>query len=615
MNEKFYNDQKLIQSDESQWSAYNSKGNTVVIAGPGSGKTRVLTLKAIRLLQSDIHHPSGLACISYSRETVRELKKRLKEYGYRSRGNDFIGTMHGFCLIHILQPFAHLFPQYNVPAPMKIASDELTWEIYTGVLDELKIETNQLSRIVLNRQRSLSFRGTSEVEIQTNAFEVEAAELYEKKLSESGHVDFISMVNISTQMIREQDYIKQSLEAKFPWLLIDEYQDLGKALHEMVLELEALTDIKIFAVGDMNQSIYGFNGAYPDFLEELDSKDDFESIPLTSNYRSNQDIIEGSLDMLTINPPRPEYSAKKRVDEEAEFTFIICEAEMGPQYEIVAQKVIPKLKEKGISYSEIGILVACSKDVVQMATSLNDNNIPFYIVKWDFVNSDVVFWLQECAQWCLDSKLQSFDELFRFWQLQLKVHEHERALWEAIRQRVFFHRILIESKTKTTVLEWLEFILSELDLKDLLNNSDRYPDENDNLDALLNESQNRNLKDSPLRRFAFLGEPENEVTVTTRHSAKGLEFEAVIMLGMEEGRFPYTYKVEEGSRQMQEAHRLCYVSVSRAKRECYLLRSKKHTLIKRDGGTWLKDFAPSRFWNLLYNRFGNNNNLYNSSEY
>jgi DNA helicase-2/ATP-dependent DNA helicase PcrA len=73
-------------------------------------------------------------------------------------------------------------------------------------------------------------------------------------------------------------------------MLIDEYQDLGKALHEMVLELQAVTSIKIFAVGDMNQSIYGLNGAYQDFLEELESIDDFESIPLTSNYRSNQDI-------------------------------------------------------------------------------------------------------------------------------------------------------------------------------------------------------------------------------------------------------------------------------------------------------------------------------------
>lgn len=126
---------------------------------------------------------------------------------------------------------------------------------------------------------------------------------------------------------------------------------------------------------------------------------------------------------------------------------------MQPQYEVVAQKVIPKLREKGISYSEIGILVASSNEVVQMATTLKDNNIPFYIVKWGFVNSDVVFWLQECAQWCLDNNLQSFDELFRFWQSQLKVHNDEQVRWEIIRQRVFFYGILLESKTKNTVIE------------------------------------------------------------------------------------------------------------------------------------------------------------------
>lgn len=603
MNEKFYSDQLLIQSDESQWRAYNSKASTVVIAGPGSGKTRVLTLKAIKLLKSDINRPSGLACISYSRETVRELKKRLKEYGYQASNNDFIGTMHGFCLMHVLQPFAHLFPQYNIPLPLKIASNEVSDQIYEGILAQLSITDKVLSLNNLKRQRSLSFIGNSEVVIESNDIDVRAAKLYEEKLVESGHVDFISMINISTLMIREQDYIKQSLEAKFPWLLIDEYQDLGKPLHEMALELEASTEIKIFAVGDMNQSIYGFAGAYPDFLKELDDKDDFKSIHLTSNYRSNQDIIEGSLDVLKVNPPRPEYLAKRRINEKAEFTFIVCEAEMNQQYEVVAKHVIPQITKKGISHSEIGILVDSSKSVVQMATTLQDHNIPFYIVKWSFNNTVIVVWLQECAKWCLDDKLQSFDELFRFWQALLKVHEHELATWENIRQRVFLHSILLESKSKITVFEWLQFVLSKLDLKELLNNSENHPDENQNLKDLMDEAQNKNLKDASLRRFAHLGNPEEEVTVTTRHSAKGLEFEAVIMLGMVEGYFPF-YKIKDNSRQMEEAHRLCYVSVSRAKRECFLIRSKKHTT------PWgiTKSYMPSRFWNLLHEKFGNKDN-------
>ncbi|MBU2902612.1 UvrD-helicase domain-containing protein [Maribacter dokdonensis] len=617
MNKLFYKDQKLIESDDSQWKAYNSTSNTVVIAGPGSGKTRVLTLKAIKLIQSDIHSPSGLACISYSRETVRELRKRLKEYGYQRSQYDFIGTMHGFCLIHILQPFGHLFPEYNIPVPLKIASNDLIRQIYNGVLAELEVEQIAISITDINKQRSLSFNGSSEVQIQTNAFEVQAAELFEKKLIETGTVDFISMVNISTKMIKEQDYIKKTLEARFPWILIDEYQDLGKALHEIVLELKTQTGAKIFAVGDMNQSIYGFNGAYPDFLVELDTMEDFESIPLTSNYRSNQDIIEGSIDTLALKPPRLKYDAKKRIDESAQLTFITCEAERQEQYEVVTKKIIPKLIKKGISYEDIGILVGSnsffSPEVTEMAAVLKDDNIPFFIVKWTFSNTDIVFWLQDCAQWCLDKTKQSFDELFKFWYYQLELHNDTKFLWEEIRLKSLFHEVLTESKLTLNVLSWLEFIFYKLSLRDMLVDSIRYPDENHNLDLLLDEAKNKNLKESSLKRFAYLGEPENEITVTTRHSSKGLEFEVVILLGMEEGRFPY-FNIEDGSRQMEEAHRLCYVCISRAKSECILLRSKKITLNTRNG-PWLKDYNPSRFWNILIERFGNEKNTFDSNNY
>ena len=249
-----------------------------------------------------------------------------------------------------------------------------------------------------------------------------------------------------------------------------------------------------------------------------------------------------------------------------------------------------------------------------MATVLKDNNIPFYIVKWTFSNSDIVFWLQDCAQWCLDNTKQSFDELFKFWQIQLKLHNDYRFLWEQIRQRTLFHKILNESKSKGNVLDWLEYIFDNLKLREMLIDSDRYPDENENLEFLIDEATNKNLKSAELKRFAYLGEPENETTITTRHSSKGLEFEAVIMLGMEEGRFPYTYNIEEGSRQMQEAHRLCYVCISRAKSECILLRSKKITLNTRNG-PWLKDFDSSRFWNILIERFGNEENTFSSNDY
>lgn len=613
MNNKFYSDQDLIRNDADQWKAYNSNENTVVIAGPGSGKTRVLTLKAIKLCLSEMQTPSGIACISYSRETVRELKKRLREYDYTGNGNDFVGTLHGFSLIHILEPFSHLYPDYGIPLPLKIISNNESDQIYQGVLKELNITDRDVSKTDLDKQRSLSLEGASQVQLQFFEINVLAAELYEEKLKTAGFVDFISMINTATLMIREQDYIRKSLEAKFTWLLIDEYQDLGKALHEMVLELQAQTSIKIFAVGDMNQSIYGFNGAYPDFLDELNNLDDFNSIFLSSNYRSNQEIIEGSLDSLALAPPRLNYIARKRVNESANFSFITCEAEMQQQYEIVSSSVVPNLIAKGISYNEIGIIVGSGNEVRGMANSLNDVGTPFYIVKWQFTNSDVVQWLQDCAQWILDKTKQSFDEIFRFWWKLMEIHDDARILEETIIQKTLFYETLNSSSDKLTVLEWIEFIIDELNLNEVLMDSERYPEENNNLLLLVNEAKNANLIDAPLLRFANLGKPENEVTITTRHSAKGLEFEAVILLGMEEGRFPY-YNIENDSREMAEAHRLCYVCVSRAKKECIMLRSRQYTFAGMYG-PWTKKFQASRFWDILTAHYGTDENIIDAKDY
>lgn len=610
MNDLFYKDRETIKKDKDQWAAYLAKGNTVVTAGPGSGKTRILTLKAISLLANEIYRPSGLACISYSRETVRELRKRLKGYGYQKNSHDFIGTIHGFCLLNIIIPFGHLFPQYKIPQPLKIASYELGMQLYHSVLSNLETDEDTLSKVALDKSRSLSVIGSSSIQLHFSDLEGRASAKFDELLSNSGHIDFISIVNIATQMIREQHYVRFNLESKFPWLLIDEYQDLGKALHEMVLELFATTSIKIFAVGDMNQSIYGFNGAYPDFLEELNLKDDFISIPLNSNYRSYQGIIEASLETLSPIPPRPKYLTMKGTSESAEFTFIECEKELQQQYKCVAKHVIPDLINKGIPYNEIGIIVGSNQNIISMSQVLNAEGIPFYLAKWGFdKSSDVAIWMQECATWCIDKSSQSFDELFDFWNNLLEHHNDNKTFWAGTQKRIFFYTVLNQGENLEFVLEWLNHMISELGLLKTLTDSERYPDEVENLNKIVREAKTGNLFHTPLRRFAFLGEPENEVTITTRHSSKGLEFEAVILLGMEEGSFPY-YTHQKDSREFEEDKRTCYVCVSRAKRVCVLLYSKIIT-IPTQNGPWKQNKNPSIFWKALSEKFGNENNMFN----
>lgn len=615
MNSLFFQDLEMIKKDDKQYEAYQSMENSVIIAGPGSGKTRVLTLKAVTLAKSHIHKPCGLACISFSRESVRELKKRLKSYGYSPSSKDFIGTVHSFSLLHVIQPFAHLYPQYNVKYPIKILPDEIKKNIYNSILKELKIDNHyDLPLADINKHRSLSFRGKSEVNMESSDLIAKAAEIYEAKINETEYIDFTNIINLSARIINEQEYVRDTLRSQFPWLLVDEYQDLGKSLHEMVLELVFNAGIKLYAVGDTNQSIYGFNGGYPDFLIELTTYEGIKTIELISNYRSSQHIIDASIEALKPIPPYPKYIACKRTDDIADFTFITCEEEMEPQYEVVAKKVIPNLLAKGIPFNEIGIITSSNPQIHHMAIYLQQQKIPFFIVNWDFENSAVVVWLQDCATWCNNKNAQSFEDLFKFWKNLINKHNDFRENWENIRLKSFFYKILTESLLLKNLYEWLSYIINHLGLKDTLLDSEIYPNETGNLDELLNEAKYRNLKDANILRFANLGFPEDQVTITTRHSSKGLEFEAVILLGMEEERFPHFTHLNNPIA-LAEDQRLCYVCISRAKKSCILLRSKIYNIPTRRGEIWRKVFEPSRFWVSLHRKFGNEENTFTSENY
>lgn len=616
MNSLFFRDLELIKRDKMQFEAYRSNDNSVIIAGPGSGKTRILTLKAITLAKSHIHSPCGLACISYSRETVRELKKRLKAYGYRPSNKDFIGTVHSFSLLHVIRPFAHLYPQYNIKCPIKILPADKENVIYRSVLNELRIVDNRaVSLININKHRSLSLAGRSNIFWESSPEIAKAAELYEKKIMETEYIDFINIINISAKIINEQEYVRKTLRSQFPWLLVDEYQDLGKALHEMVLELVFNADIKLYAVGDTNQSIYGFNGGYPDFLLHLTKNDNINTIELTSNYRSSQHIINASIEALQPTPPYPRYISGKRQEDLADFTFITCAEGMEPQYEVIAEKVIPNLLAKGIPYNEIGIIINSNPNIQMMANYLKRNGIPFFIVNWNFENSEVVVWLQDCALWCVDRNGKSFRELYNVWKQKIIVpHNDHRRNWDDIRLKRMFYIVLNESVVITNCQKWLSYIIDNLQLNNTLEGSEIYPDEIENLKSLLREAELHNLKDVSIKRFANLGLPENQVTITTRHSSKGLEFEAVILLGMEEGNFPY-YTHLNNPIALAEDQRLCYVCISRAKKSCILLRSEIYNIPTRTGRIWRKEFEPSRFWVSLHNMFGDTINTFTKEIY
>lgn len=153
-----------------------------------------------------------------------------------------------------------MYPQYRIPNPIRIISDKDRKRLFDYIPNE-----GQCNMTDMDKERTRDIQGISRVAIESYDVALKAAIEFEDALLKDGRIDFISMVKLAVKLIQNESYVRKSLEARFPWVIVDEYQDLGKPLHEIVLALLDLTNIKVFAVGDGDQSIYDFQGAAPDF--------------------------------------------------------------------------------------------------------------------------------------------------------------------------------------------------------------------------------------------------------------------------------------------------------------------------------------------------------------
>lgn len=586
MNDHFKQKVTEINNDTEQLCAYNSTDSTVVIAGPGSGKTTVLTLKVMRLLDNVVAEPRGLACLTYSTESAREFKTRLSKLGLRGRKNVFLGTVHSFCLAEILIPFAKLYPKYEIPNPIKIISGEEKKKLFESV--------NPLggtSITEMDKERTRNIKGISRVALDSYEVALKAAISFEKLLLKSGFIDFISMVNFSVELIQKESFVRKAIEAKFPWFVIDEYQDLGRPLHEIVLSFLDMSNIKIFAVGDADQSIYDFQGAAPDYLNELSKRDGIRCIRLLNNYRSAQTIVDAS--EYILNSQRGYTASGILRDYPAIMDFIECDGGMDEQYQKTIE-LVRRFYSKGIPYHEIAILVGKNKEVKALKDEFDIQEIPVYLARQDFRNTEPILWLQSCASWVEDKTKVSFDDIYRAW-MSFLLHKQEDVSsddYEILVRRKLLKVLEASKQYRDNLFEWLKFVLTELDFLKIFNGSDRYPDEIENLKSLIQVAK----QTEPMLTVGFitrLGVPDNQVVLSTRHSAKGLEFDVVIMLGMEKDSFPNYYDTTQ--RKIDEARRLCFVAVSRARKACILIRSKQ---LPNKYGRWFSK-EPSPFWIIL----------------
>ena len=584
MNAYFEKKLQEIREDDMQLAAYKAVNNTVVIAGPGSGKTTVLTLKVMQLLAEVIYPPRGLACLTYSTEAVREFKSRLVKLGLEKRKNAFLGTVHSFCLSEIITPFAALYPQYKIPLPIRIISEAEKNRLF----DSQNYEGSP-KLIDVDKERTRNIKGISRVAIESYDIALKAAISFEELLIQNGYLDFISMVKKSVELIKNEPYVRKALEAKYPWIIVDEYQDLGKPLHELILTLLNLTRIKVFAVGDADQSIYDFQGAAPDYLVELSQRQDVSCIHLKNNYRSSQTIVDAS--EYVLKSSRGYIASGKLRDYHAKLEFIECPKGMDEQYERVIEQ-ISRFHTEGIPYHEIAVLVGNNKQVAELAQECSRQNIPAYIARQSFRLTDLIIWIQNCAKWVSDKCSVSFDEICSTWKSFIS---QKRIISEDdyfLLKRTIFQTLTASKVCTDNLSEWLCYLDKEVGIVSAFTASERYPDEIDNFNKLLETARSHDTQ-LTIKFLTRLGIPENQVVLTTRHSSKGLEFDVVILPGMEKDSFPSYY--DNTPRKLAEARRLCFVSVSRARKACILIRSKN---LQNKYGRWFSK-EPSPFWVAL----------------
>lgn len=562
-----------LRDNSGQWTAYESKGHCVVLAGPGSGKTKTLTIKLARMLAEDVDEPRGLACITYNNECARELEDRLEALGVESGGRVFIGTVHSFSLTQIVMPYAKV-AGLGLPDDFSVATRAERALALDRAFDRTiggpENPQNWDSRMG-NYRRSILNRESEEWRMRDPAL-ARLVKAYEEELRALGKIDFDDMPLLAVRALRANKWLREALLAKFPILAVDEYQDLGRALHRMVMGLCFSAGMRLFAVGDADQSIYGFTGAQPELFQQVAERDDVETVRLRLNYRCGSKIVTAS--GYALGEAR-DYEAVDGA-EEGTIYFHSRTGEYANHAEYLFTTLLPKIQARhpDLRLSEIAILypaawignaVAEAAEEHGFAYLRTDGNAPYPR------SSRLMRWLELCAAWCCGGWKSSQPRFSRV------VNDGQSLFYEGLRtdhELLVFQQDIVKTlwdrrDASLSLSEWLSD-LNETMIEPLIAVCRTLQDEGETLDAFIERTITGDCQEMTLGTFAGQGEGNDSLKLSTLHSSKGREFSIVIMFGIDDGRIPFS---NSSTTQVIEARRLFYVGFTRVKSELHLMYS------------------------------------------
>lgn len=554
-----------------QRSAVSADSSTVVLAGPGSGKTDTIVLKVAALVHNEVRPPRGVACITYGNDAVREFTIRLRHLGVRPDRRLFLGTVHGFCLNRVLRPYAALVGDPSL-ATQAVLSPTAQRQAVQAALDAVGVsdDPQYFDGTLTKIRRALDLDESLEPFDERH---VEVARTYNSTLLANGHVDFEAMTLTALRMINTIPDVAELVVARYPWIAIDEYQDLGGPLHRIVLALEHAGS-RIFAVGDPDQCIFAFTGANPRYLENLVDHPSFETVRLRFNYRSGSKLITAA--EASLGSPR-NYQADPTRTDDGEIYFDEIPGGLDAQANWIVQTLVPRLISEGTEAHEIAVLYKGKGDLLDALVTETANAPNPYLLERDerFPTSRVTRWLQRCATKALGGiEAESLGELTGTYRDLL---ERSGRYDDELMTRCCLLNALESVQPDQLLHEWVTAVDAALGLGALLAADGAVPDEIEALDQL----RRTPVEPVALLDFAHGVQVHGRVVATTCHASKGRQFDVVILPGLQRSLFPFArwqggaYRSDPMT--LAEDRRLFYVGLTRARHEVHLVYSPRFT--------------------------------------
>ncbi|NRA85001.1 MAG: ATP-dependent helicase [Gammaproteobacteria bacterium] len=575
----FYKSEAVLLNEFGQKAAFDSDRNCAVIAGPGSGKTKTLVLKVAKILNEEINDYQKVACITYSRQCCKELQQRFKKIGLSSNANLYLGTVHSFCLSQIVSPLAHLV-ETELPAIYSIANEKQRNDCFDSAKNHIGDAAKYCNFATMTNYR-MSYLERDEHFNSNDILYANLVTNYERFLRSCGLVDFDDLILITRKLIKDYAWVRDILKAKFPIIVIDEYQDLGKPLHEIVLLLVE-HGIKIIAVGDVDQSIYGFTGAHPELLLSLSERSDFEKIEMKLNYRSAQNIVNLSDGFVGAHKGVVAHH-KDRV---AIIDYHLCPNGLEEQVDEALKKALScvdllenrTLSDIAILYpdAKTGDIVAQKASEMGLFYSRIDNNAPYR-------KNPMTVFIEDCASWIThdwqeESKNIYLSEIIKTFTNFILNHTNDldtsvlklvKFLWDSKNR---LHQITAEEFVTKMMNENFEVFLNETHINDDFSEVLKMQK------SLKNDGVLHNIN---LHMLGDNRDKSNKINLITYHSSKGCEYDVVIAIGLDNGVFPrlvYDFSSYQwcypADKELQEKRRLFFVALTRAKYDVHFFKSE-----------------------------------------